>query len=122
MVPRKASSDEPRSSQWLAPPAPPQQEQRDSSPKSILRSTHSNEADDERSSFSEASSVVMPQDARHGQPSYEGEDTRPTTRRELAGFYMYGWAVEVLRNAASHSVFRDSDLFSRCSWCAEWVL
>ena len=25
---------------------------------------------------------------------YEGEDTRPTSRKELAGWYSYGWAAE----------------------------
>ncbi|KAF2751631.1 UMF1 family MFS transporter [Sporormia fimetaria CBS 119925] len=29
------------------------------------------------------------------EPQYEGEDTRPTSERELSGFYMYGWAAEV---------------------------
>ena len=26
---------------------------------------------------------------------YEGEDTRLTSRKELAGWYSYGWAAEV---------------------------
>ena len=29
------------------------------------------------------------------QPRYAGEDTRPTSRKELAGWYSYGWAAEV---------------------------
>lgn len=28
-------------------------------------------------------------------PSYPGEDTRPTSRKELLGFYAYSWAAEV---------------------------
>ncbi|KAF1811268.1 MFS general substrate transporter [Eremomyces bilateralis CBS 781.70] len=28
-------------------------------------------------------------------PQYPGEDTRPTSKKELAGFYLYGWAAEV---------------------------
>ena len=28
-------------------------------------------------------------------PLYPGEDSRPTSRKELAGWYSYGWAAEV---------------------------
>ena len=28
-------------------------------------------------------------------PLYVGEDTRQTSRKELAGWYSYGWAAEV---------------------------
>ena len=28
-------------------------------------------------------------------PSYPGEDTRPTSSKELSGWYSYGWAAEV---------------------------
>lgn len=28
-------------------------------------------------------------------PQYPGDDTRPTSRKELAGWYCYGWAAEV---------------------------
>lgn len=31
----------------------------------------------------------------HPPPSYPGEDTRPTSRKELLGFYAYSWAAEV---------------------------
>jgi UMF1 family MFS transporter len=35
-------------------------------------------------------------DAGHrGVPQYAGEDTRLTSSKELAGWYSYGWAVEV---------------------------
>lgn len=30
-----------------------------------------------------------------GVPRYPGDDTRPTSKRELAGWYCYGWAAEV---------------------------
>lgn len=28
-------------------------------------------------------------------PQYPGDDTRPTSKRELAGWFCYGWAAEV---------------------------
>lgn len=28
-------------------------------------------------------------------PKYPGDDTRPTSKEELAGWYSYGWAAEV---------------------------
>lgn len=28
-------------------------------------------------------------------PHYLGDDPRPTSKRELAGWYCYGWAAEV---------------------------
>ena len=28
-------------------------------------------------------------------PQYDGEDTRPTSKKELSGWYSYGWAAEV---------------------------
>lgn len=28
-------------------------------------------------------------------PEYPGEDIRPTSRKELSGWYSYGWAAEV---------------------------
>lgn len=28
-------------------------------------------------------------------PQYDGEDTRLTSAKELAGWYIYGWAAEV---------------------------
>lgn len=30
-------------------------------------------------------------------PQYDGEDTSLTSRRELWGFYVYGWAAEVYK-------------------------
>lgn len=28
-------------------------------------------------------------------PRYPGEDLRPTSKKEIVGFYSYGWAAEV---------------------------
>ena len=28
-------------------------------------------------------------------PQYRGDDTRPTDKKEFAGWYSYGWAAEV---------------------------
>lgn len=29
------------------------------------------------------------------EPRYPGDDTRPSSKKELAGWYFYGWAAEV---------------------------
>lgn len=50
------------------------------------------EADDERSSFEQ--DLEMDQ-SYPDSPKYEDEDTRPTSQKELAGWYSYGWAAEV---------------------------
>lgn len=34
-------------------------------------------------------------DSARLRPQYPGDDTRPTSRKELAGWYSYGWAAEV---------------------------
>ena len=34
-------------------------------------------------------------DTHSGPPEYFGEDTRLTSRKELSGWYSYGWAAEV---------------------------
>ena len=61
-------------------------------------SSQSNEADDERSSASSDSSMG-PTNLEHSTemspPKYAGEDTRPTSRKELLGFYAYSFAAEV---------------------------
>ncbi|KAI5293918.1 Autophagy protein 22, partial [Ascosphaera atra] len=36
-------------------------------------------------------------------PQYEGEDVRPTSKQELAGWYSYGWAAEVFTVCAMGS-------------------
>ncbi|KAF1988359.1 hypothetical protein K402DRAFT_453044 [Aulographum hederae CBS 113979] len=63
------------------------------SPKGYPNSSYSNEADDEHSSDSDSDLSNMGPD--HDRPQYEGEDTRLTSRKELSGFYAYGWAAEV---------------------------
>lgn len=42
-----------------------------------------------------ASIRVQEDPAESAHPAYPGEDTRPTSRRELLGFYTYGFAAEV---------------------------
>ena len=59
----------------------------------------SNEADDERSPspLNLIRAEMWPQNpARQQRQAYAGEDTRPTSSKELAGWYSYGWAAEVL--------------------------
>lgn len=77
-----------------APPPRPAQLPRDASTDSKASaplSSQSNEADDEQS-LSEQTSLM---DDHPEPPHYAGEDTRPTSDKELSGFYMYGWAAEV---------------------------
>lgn len=60
---------------------------------SVPSISQSNEADDEQSLSSDQS---LDMESHDSQPHYEGEDTRLTSDKELRGFYMYGWAAEVL--------------------------
>lgn len=60
------------------------------------------EADDERSSSAESYGASMGPESdedvigrRLGEAQYPGEDTRLTSRRELWGWYAYGFAAEV---------------------------
>ncbi|OTA69267.1 autophagy-related protein 22 [Hypoxylon sp. EC38] len=54
------------------------------------------EADDERSTSSESGRMTPPPSIENGPPTgrYHGEDTRPTSSKELAGWYMYAFAAE----------------------------
>lgn len=77
----------------------PQQLQRALSANSTKRTysyrsyTSSFEADDERSS---SDHDMGPDHGFRDDPSqYEGEDTRLTSRKELSGWYAYGFAAEV---------------------------
>ena len=77
----------------LPAPPPPAAEPRHSSahfktPRSLASS--SNEADDEWSASDPVS--MGPYSASQ---QYEGEDARPTSTKELRGFYIYSWASEV---------------------------
>lgn len=38
---------------------------------------------------------VYDRETHKGPPEYPGEDTRLTSRKELSGWYSYGWAAEV---------------------------
>lgn len=38
---------------------------------------------------------LLPEEQPEEQLKYLGEDTRPTSQNELAGWYSYGWAAEV---------------------------
>lgn len=65
-------------------------------------SSRSNEADDERSEACSTITSMGPGSAdddgseeRRRPAAYEGEDTRPTSRKELLGFYAYSFAAEV---------------------------
>ncbi|KAF7441421.1 hypothetical protein A1F94_009480 [Pyrenophora tritici-repentis] len=60
---------------------------------SVPSISQSNEADDEQS-LSDIQTFDM--ESNPDLPHYEGEDTRLTSDKELRGFYMYGWAAEVL--------------------------
>jgi len=61
-------------------------------------STRSNEADDECSDVSSIASDMGPTSENGSEeltpPSYPGEDTRPTSKKELAGFMAYSIAAE----------------------------
>jgi UMF1 family MFS transporter len=62
-------------------------------------SSRSAEADDERSypssNTSSMDSSSLDDEGDLTPPSYDGEDTRVTSRKELAGFYAYSFAAEV---------------------------
>ncbi|KAK5630090.1 hypothetical protein RRF57_005805 [Xylaria bambusicola] len=64
---------------------------------SIRSHSSSFEADDERSTTTAESFRMSPRasiDAGDMSPRYPGEDTRPTSTKELAGWYMYSFAAE----------------------------
>ncbi|KAL4885376.1 autophagy-related protein 22-like protein [Aspergillus karnatakaensis] len=47
-----------------------------------------------------------PEEAIMLRPQYPGDDTRPTSRNELLGWYSYGWAAEVFTVCAMGKNFR----------------
>ncbi|OTA84567.1 hypothetical protein M434DRAFT_83227 [Hypoxylon sp. CO27-5] len=61
------------------------------------------EADDERSTSSESGRMTPAPSIENGPPTgrYHGEDTRPTSSKELAGWYMYAFAAETYVICAS---------------------
>lgn len=64
---------------------------------SLISPTPSIEADDEDSSLEYWRPDMESQAPAPGShdPQYEDEDSRLTSRKELAGWYSYGWAAEV---------------------------
>lgn len=79
-------------------PGTPQRFFSNSTKPSIRSHSSSFEADDERSSSADQEDNSMGPEAEAGghiRPQYEGEDTRLTSRKELAGWYAYGFAAEV---------------------------
>lgn len=76
---------------------PPPQQALSSLSKISNRSHSSSLADDERSSSGDSQSMgpdSLPTN-RHDPPEYDGEDVRLTSRKELHGWYAYGFAAEV---------------------------
>ncbi|KAK5551663.1 Autophagy protein 22 [Exophiala xenobiotica] len=71
---------------------------------SLISPTPSDEADDEESSWGYSGSEM---DDDYSDPiaetSYADEDTRPTSQKELWGWYSYGWAAEVFAICAMGS-------------------
>ncbi|KAI2633739.1 autophagy-related protein 22 [Hypomontagnella submonticulosa] len=70
---------------------------------SIRSHSSSFEADDERSTSTESGRMTPTPSIEHGPPPgrYPGEDTRPTSNKELAGWYMYAFASETYVICAS---------------------
>lgn len=70
------------------------------SKRSFRSFTSSAEADDERSSTDDDEERMSPSSDASGRDGsvpparYQGEDVRPTSRKELAGWYMYAFAAE----------------------------
>lgn len=67
---------------------------------SFLSPSSSFEADDEDSLFgpsrgSQSMQSESERDKRKEPPRYSGEDTRLTSKKELSGWYSYGFAAEV---------------------------
>jgi MFS transporter, UMF1 family len=98
-------------------PPPPQRLLSNSSKRSLRSHSSSFEADDERSSSGDQESMgPEPEPVGHIRPQYAGEDTRLTSRKELAGWYAYAFAAEVfiicgmgeLRNFPFNPVFSSS--------------
>ena len=91
----------PRTEPHRPPPAPRLFSRLSQVSKRSFRSHSSSfEADDERSDstgrMSRSSSSLNGNHAPRGaSPKYTGEDTRPTSSKELSGWYAYAFAAEV---------------------------
>ena len=74
----------------------------------------SSEADDEQSLYDPPAMAGSERGGGYA-PGYPGEDTRTTSKKELAGWYSYGWAAEVFvvcgigRCEAWHAVTIEAD-------------
>ncbi|KZF22368.1 autophagy-like protein 22 [Xylona heveae TC161] len=62
---------------------------------SLVSPSPSVEGDDERSYSDPSMGPDEGQAWARDEPEYEGEDTRTTSTKELAGWFSYGWAAEV---------------------------
>lgn len=102
----KSSSQVPRNEQG---PSRPQIQGYPSgiSKASLVSPTPSIEADDEGSSFGDLGIDMQPQTpaSPDHESQYEGEDSRLTSYKELAGWYSYGWAAEVFAICAMGRAF-----------------
>lgn len=91
MVPRSESQ----------PQRPPQRALSNATKRSYhsqLSHSSSFEADDERSSSADHDNMgpdLLDSAFRSNPAQYDGEDTRLTSRKELSGWYAYGFAAEV---------------------------
>ncbi|KAI9053813.1 hypothetical protein LZ554_002761 [Drepanopeziza brunnea f. sp. 'monogermtubi'] len=99
MVPRSHSvaNPNPDLEPCSRPHRPPRALSSNSAKRSFRSYTSSFEADDERSSSGDNASMGpdIGVGVRDGPSQYEGEDTRLTSRKELSGWYAYGFAAEV---------------------------
>jgi hypothetical protein len=54
-------------------------------------------------------------------PNYLGDDPRPTSKRELAGWYCYGWAAEVFPVCAM-GTYHSMNESARLAWSPHSIL
>jgi MFS transporter, UMF1 family len=89
----------PRNEEHLRPPPNPRLLSVQSIASKYSQHSHSSsfEADDERSTTTDSANMSLRSSTDNVQASgrYAGEDTRPTSRKELAGWYVYAVAAEV---------------------------
>lgn len=86
----------PRNEPHPRPIQPPRALSSNSAKRSFRSYSSSFEADDERSSSADHDSMGPEASGFRDRPSqYAGEDTRLTSRKELWGWYAYGFAAEV---------------------------
>ncbi|OMP86042.1 Autophagy-related protein 22-2 [Diplodia seriata] len=94
MVPRQQHNPPPQVPPQHSPPFRPDLfRQSSANSKRSFQTSYS--ADDERSIAADTMGPDRERDIPARPPQYDGEDTSLTSRRELWGFYIYGWAAEV---------------------------